>query len=396
MRFVLFYHSLISDWNHGNAHFLRGVVRELQVLGHRVDVFEPAQGWSLRNLQQQHGSEPIADFQKVYPTLRSALYEVDTLDLEKALEDADIVLVHEWNDPALVKRIGECRARGGQFRLFFHDTHHRAVSDPEAIRAFDLTHYDGVLAFGEVLRQIYEDRGWAARAWTWHEAADVGLFKPRRKKARSATDLVWIGNWGEGERATELSRFLIEPAGALQLRARVYGVRYPEAAQAALRAAGIEYRGWLPNFRVPAVFANSKMTIHVPRRFYTQTLPGIPTIRMFEALACGIPLVSAPWDDCEHLFVAGRDYLPAGNGSQMRELLRMLQADPEVAQTVASFGLQTILARHTCAHRVEQLLRICSSLTATDSNHTAPVRHPRPAGPVSKPHLTLVRSGWVT
>ncbi|MGH8174867.1 MAG: glycosyltransferase, partial [Steroidobacter sp.] len=46
MKFVLFYHSLVSDWNHGNAHFLRGVVSELLARGHAVDVYEPENGWS--------------------------------------------------------------------------------------------------------------------------------------------------------------------------------------------------------------------------------------------------------------------------------------------------------------------------------------------------------------
>ena len=69
------------------------------------------------------------------------------------------------------------------------------------------------------------------------------------------------------------------------------------------------------------------MTVHVPRRPYTRLLPGIPTIRMFEALACGIPLVSAPWDDCEGLFTAGDDYLVAQNGAEMRRHLAALRAD---------------------------------------------------------------------
>src|ERR1700704_6633249 len=51
VRFVLFYHSLLSDWNHGNAHFLRGVAGELMSLGHDVKIMEPAGGWSLTNLR---------------------------------------------------------------------------------------------------------------------------------------------------------------------------------------------------------------------------------------------------------------------------------------------------------------------------------------------------------
>jgi spore maturation protein CgeB len=340
VRFVLFYHSLISDWNHGNAHFLRGVASELQARGHSVRIYEPANGWSQQHLREQHGEQAIRAF----------------------LDDADVVLVHEWNDPKLIKSVGAHRRDGGRFRLLFHDTHHRAVSAQEQMRALDLSNYDGVLAFGEVLRQMYEDRGWAARAWTWHEAADVRRFTPPAAGTVRSLDLVWIGNWGDDERAHELDRFLIEPVRALNLKARVYGVRYPEHALAALREAGIEYGGWIPNFQVPRLFAQAAATVHVPRRFYVESLPGIPTIRMFEALACGIPLVSAPWDDCENLFEAGRDYLVATDGDQMRDHLRLLRADPQFAQLLAKRGLRTLRARHTCAHRVDELLSICHSL----------------------------------
>jgi spore maturation protein CgeB len=365
VRFVLFYHSLISDWNHGNAHFLRGVACELLKQGHAVEIFEPADGWSLRNLRNDHGEEPIRAFHTAYPELRSTQYTLDALDLPKVLDDADVVLVHEWNEPALIKRVGECRRDGGKFKLLFHDTHHRAVSAPDELRALDLKHYDGVLAFGEVLRQIYEDRCWAAHAWTWHEAADTTHFTPALRQNDPPLDLVWVGNWGDGERAEEIDRFLIDPVRSLRLRARIHGVRYPQAALDKLRAAGIEYAGWAPNFRVPEIFAQAALTVHVPRRFYTESLPGVPTIRVFEALACGIPLISAPWDDCEHLFEPGRDFLVATNESQMCACLRLLRADPETAQTIANYGRQTILSRHTCAHRVEELLNICASMDAS-------------------------------
>jgi spore maturation protein CgeB len=77
MRFVLFYHSLLSDWNHGNAHFLRGVVTELLNLGHRVEVYEPADGWSLRRLRQEEGDQALDRFHEAYPQLHSRLYSVD-------------------------------------------------------------------------------------------------------------------------------------------------------------------------------------------------------------------------------------------------------------------------------------------------------------------------------
>jgi spore maturation protein CgeB len=62
MKFALFYHSLVSDWNHGNAHFLRGVTSELLARGHQVNVYEPADAWSVQNLLAQEGPDAIARF----------------------------------------------------------------------------------------------------------------------------------------------------------------------------------------------------------------------------------------------------------------------------------------------------------------------------------------------
>jgi spore maturation protein CgeB len=361
MRIVLFCHSLLSDWNHGNAHFLRGIVCELQSRGHDVRVYEPKNAWSVANLLADAGPAAIAGFHHAYPQLASERFRRSRLDLDAALDGADLVLVHEWNDRALVKRIGRHRARSGDYVLLFHDTHHRSVSDVEAMAAYDLAHYDGVLAFGEVIRQRYLSRGWAQRAWTWHEAADTRMFHPMASDGCDG-DLVWIGNWGDGERALELREYLIAPASDLRLRTSVYGVRYPAEALSALRDADIGYRGWLPNFRVPDVFARFTATVHIPRRPYVETLPGIPTIRVFEALACGIPLVSAWWDDCERLFTAGEDYLVVRSRAEMTKALRDVLHDHEFAAAMAARGVATIRARHTCAHRVTELLNVVQSL----------------------------------
>ena len=360
MKFVLFYHSLISDWNHGNAHFLRGVVAELLARGHAVEVFEPRDAWSVQNLIGERGAEALDDYRAAYPDLNSTRYDAASLDLDAALDGADVVLVHEWNAHDLVAQIGAHHAANGGYKLLFHDTHHRAVTERASMELYDLRGYDGVLAFGEVIRQLYEREGWTKRAWTWHEAADTRVFRPMQ--APREGDLVWIGNWGDDERTAELHEFLIEPVRALNLRAVVHGVRYPDDAQRALADANIEYRGWLPNYRAPEIFARFGVTVHVPRRPYVEALPGIPTIRVFEALACGIPLVSAPWNDAEHLFSPGEDYLTARDGAEMQSQLRRILESPDEARELAAHGLQTIKARHTCAHRVDELLAICGEI----------------------------------
>jgi spore maturation protein CgeB len=360
-KLVLFCHSLRSDWNHGNAHFLRGVLSECFWRGFSVLALEPCDSWSAANLARDHGAAALDAWREAYPPMPLMVYDFERLDFDRVLDDADLVLVHEWNEPRLVARIAAHRKSEGRYLLLFHDTHHRMVSAPEAIGAIDLDGFDGVLAFGDVLREAYRRRGWGRQAFTWHEAADLRVFGPRPEVVRER-ELIWVGNWGDGERCAELQEFLIGPVRSLGLSARIHGVRYPEAARSALSNAGIEFAGHLANFRVPQVFAAAAMTVHVPRRPYVEMLPGIPTIRVFEALACGIPLVSAWWDDAERLFAPGEDFLVARGGAEMCGHLDALRHDPGLAAALASRGRATHETRHSCAHRVDELIAICRAL----------------------------------
>jgi spore maturation protein CgeB len=366
MKVVVFCHSLVSDWNHGNAHFLRGVAADLLDRGHDVHVLEPRDAWSRANLVDSHGHGPEEEFAKAFPQLSSTRYELDALDLDEVLDGADLVLVHEWSEPALVRRVGAHRARAGGYRLLFHDTHHRAVTRPREMARYDLSAYDGVLAFGAVIRDLYLERGWAERAWAWHEAADTRLFRPLPEVERER-DLVWIGNWGDDERTRELREFLLRPARRLRLDGTIHGVRYPLRARARIGLTRLRYRGWIANHRAPEVFARHRLTVHVPRRPYVEKLPGIPTIRPFEAMACGIPLICSPWEDTEGLFRPGTDHLIARDGDQMRRLMREVLHDPALAESLRRRGLETIRARHTCAHRVDELLAIYAELEAAEA-----------------------------
>jgi spore maturation protein CgeB len=362
MRIALFYHSLQSCWNNGHAHFLRGYATSLMERGHEVSVFEPAGNWSATNLRKDAGPAGFESFNRKYPNLQGRPYHAPDLDLERMLDGVDLVVAHEWNDPELIRALGEHR-RKGRHLLLFHDTHHRAATAPAEMSKFELSAFDGALVYGEVLREIYLKRGWAKQAWVWHEAADPRVFRPLQGEEAEG-DLVWVGNWGDEERSAELQEFLIGPARALGLKAAIYGVRYPANALAALQRAAIEYRGWLANASAPEVFARYKATVHVPRRPYVEALPGIPTIRVFEALACGIPLVCSPWNDAEGLFTPGRDFLMARNGAEMTEMLRHLIANPREARAQAEHGRQTVLRRHTTDHRADELIEICRRLGA--------------------------------
>jgi spore maturation protein CgeB len=351
-------------------------------MGHEVVVLEPHKGWSLENLMSEPcGEEALRRFAEAYPELRITEYEPADITEKgrwrEALPDFDIVVVHEWNPPELAHALLAMRPEMG-YRILFHDTHHRASSSPKQIQLFGIDRFDGVVAFGEVLRSVYRKQFGMMRVWTLHEAADTTVFRPLKKPAvlqfgapiedlseeseELKQDVVWIGNWGDNERSEEIREFLVRPALKMQdRRFTIHGVRYPEEAQRELCAAGVRYGGYLANLNAPAVYAASRLTVHVPRQQYAQEMVGIPTIRVFEALACGIPLISAPWSDVEGLFREG-DVLFATNCEEMRCAMVRLLERPEEAEAQAARGLETVLARHTCAHRAEELTAICEEV----------------------------------
>jgi spore maturation protein CgeB len=366
LRIVYFAHSLRSDWNNGNAHFLRGLMRALGQLGHEVLISESEHSWSIENLKKESaGEQSLSQFNAVYPDLNIATRSVNCMTPEECLRaqlrGCDVVILHEWNPPELAQTLLALRQQLG-FRLLFHDTHHRASSSPDQMKRFGLARFDGVLAFGRELCDIYHHNYGITRSWVLHEAADTSVFKPSPESSRS-NELVWIGNWGDGERALEIREFLLKPAEVLRglVRTNIFGVRYPVEALDELRISGATYSGYLPNLCAPAVYASARATIHIPRQQYSQAMKGIPTIRVFEALACGIPLVSAPWEDAECLFREG-DFRKVRNESEMISALRDLVTDSIAAQDQAERGLETILSRHTCAHRARELADICEEV----------------------------------
>ena len=356
LSIAMFVHSVRSDWNNGHAHFLRGLARAVGKMGHRVVCFEQAGDWSIDNLRaEERGQRSLQQFHQTYPDIAVQTHSGDASELRSALAGFDVGIVHEWHSPKTIEALLTLRNSLG-LRMLFHDTHHRASSSPEQIRLLQVERFDGVLAFGEALRQIYLSEFKLRNVWTLHEAADTSVFFPR--ESDKTADLIWIGNWGDDERSKEIDEYLLEPARRLRERKFViHGVRYPQAGLEALREAGVHYGGYLPNLDAPAAYAASRLTAHVPRQQYTRAMSGIPTIRVFEALASGIPLISAPWKDVEELF-RPKDFIFVNNAEEMTFAITTLLSHPDAGCCQAQRGLETVLARHTCNHRAEQLTSI--------------------------------------
>ncbi len=359
MRFVMFVHSLVSDWDNDDADFQRGVVSELQARGHEVSVFEPSNGWSRTNLLRAHPTAFEAWY-RAFPTLSSTTYETATIDLDAILQDADVVLVHDWNDHGLIRRLGAHRAAGAGFRLLFHDTCHRPASEIETGSGADLRGYDGVLACTDLIRDLYVRRGFPERAWTWHKAADVRVFKPMSGLPRTE-DAVWTSD-GSDDQITEIRDYVAEPTRIMKLRVAAYGGPLAESAVTTLTAAGVRQVGWVPSFELAEHLVRTACVIDTPSRTRVTALPGLPSTRLLEAMACGTPVISAPWADTDGLVSAGEDHLVARSGEQMRAHLRAVLHDAALARELGARGRAKILAQHTCAHRVSALLSIHAKL----------------------------------
>jgi spore maturation protein CgeB len=333
-------------------------MRALQARGHSVICYEQADNWSLQNLLRV-APHAIEDFAGVFPDLRFMRYTLGS-DFEdwirEQLSTVDVVLVHEWNDPLLIRLLGPlCEALG--LHAFFHDTHYRVVLDEAHRASLGLDRYAGILAYSPSVGQRYRALGFD-RVHVLHEAADVTVHAPRH--LAKMTDVVFVGNYGDGDRSDELEEYVFGLRSKLpHLRYAVYGVRYPEHVLARLsNGLDVDYGGWLPNVLVPGVYSSARVVLHVPRRQYVELLPGTPTIRVFEALASGACLISLPWDDTDHLFEAGQDFAVAHSPDEMREQIAWLCEDDAARLRFGEHGRQTILARHTCGHRADELLQI--------------------------------------
>jgi len=314
---IVFLNPSLSTGRSG-ARSLRGVIAELEERDHSAEVLNP--------------TRPPA-----------------SVDLAAVLGDADLVVVHESSPAALIERVCDHHRRHDGYRLLFHATDPSTPTDAAGIDSFD-----GILAGRETIRQGYVEAGWQERAWTWHEAADTRIFHPQPAIEPDA-DVVLIGGWGDAARAAALRELLIHPARQLRLRGAIHGPTPPRPARLRLRLTGIHHCPPVADEAIPELFARHRLTVQIP------SYPA--AISPFEALACGIPLISAPGGAADEALLPERDYLVARDRAETREAMQAVLELPEFALQLSQSGLEAIQTGHTCAHRAQELLAIDGDLS---------------------------------
>ena len=345
MRLVVLGLSLSSSWGNGHATTYRALLKAFADRGHDVLFLERDVPW-----YAQHRDLPDPDFCDL------ALYaDLDGLDAHRAaIAAADAVIVGSYvpDGVAAGARVLDW-ARGT--RAFYDIDTPVTLAALEAgtcayLAAGQIRDYDLYLSFtgGPTLRRLERAYG-APAARALYCSVDPDAYPALDRPARY--DLSYLGTYSPDRQPT-LERLLIEPARrAPDLRFAVAGPQYPAGIDWPANVERIEH---LPPDRHPDFYAASRYTLNVTRADMVRA-GWSPSVRLFEAGACGTPVISDRWDGLDTLLVPEREILlPDGPEAVLAILRGRAEAD---RRSLGAAARAAILARHTAAARAEELER---------------------------------------
>lgn len=345
MRLVVLGLSLSSSWGNGHATTYRALLKVFAGRGHDVLFLERDVPW-----YAQHRDLPDPDFCDL------ALYaDLDGLDAHRAaIAAADAVIVGSYvpDGVAAGARVLDW-ARGT--RAFYDIDTPVTLAALEAgtcayLAAGQIRDYDLYLSFtgGPTLRRLERAYG-APAARALYCSVDPDAYPALDRPARY--DLSYLGTYSPDRQPT-LERLLIEPARrAPDLRFAVAGPQYPAGIDWPANVERIEH---LPPDRHPDFYAASRYTLNVTRADMVRA-GWSPSVRLFEAGACGTPVISDRWDGLDTLLVPEREILlPDGPEAVLAILRGRAEAD---RRSLGAAARAAILARHTAAARAEELER---------------------------------------
>lgn len=343
LKLVVLGLSLSSSWGNGHATTYRALLRAFAERGHDVLFLERDVPW-----YAAHRDLPEPGF------CRFALYrDLDELrNWTREIADADAVIVGSYvPDGVAVGRFVQETARGV---TAFYDIDTPVTlarlerGDREYLAPELIPHYGLYLSFtgGPTLRTL--ERRWgspAARAL--YCSVDTDAYRPQDAARR--WDLSYLGTYSP-DRQPVLERLLIEPARrAPELRFVVAGPQYPADIAWPANVERIEH---VPPADHPGFYAASRFTLNVTRADMVRAGHS-PSVRLFEAAACGTPIVSDRWEGLDELFVADAEIALADGPD---DVLAVLTGWTEATRRdVARRALERVRRNHSARRRAEEL-----------------------------------------
>ena len=343
LRVVVLGLSLSSSWGNGHATTFRALLKAFAARGHDVEFLERDVPW-----YAAHRDLTDPDF------CRLAFY-ADLAGLERhraVVSEADAVIVGSYvPEGVAVGRWAQGAARGV---VAFYDIDTPVTlaklerGDFEYLSPDLIPAYDVYLSFtgGPTLGHL-ERRYGSPAARALYCSVDPEAYPALEREAR--WDLSYLGTYSP-DRQPPLERLLVEPARrAPHLRFVVAGPQYPADIP---WPANVERIDHVPPAEHPAFYAASRYTLNITRADMIRA--GFsPSVRLFEAAACGTPIISDVWDGIETLLSPGREIVLARSPEDVLAVLT--EASGETRQRIAEGARGRVLAEHTAAHRAATL-----------------------------------------
>ena len=346
MKIVILGLSLTSSWGNGHATTFRGLVRELTARGHDVLFLERDAPWYAENRDL-----PRPPWGRT--VLYGSLAELQT-QYASEVQNADAVIVGSYVPDGI--EVGQWVQRAARGLRAFYD-----IDTPVTLAALDrgdcayltptlILNYDLYLSFagGPTLTRL-ERQYHAPCARPLYCSVDPDLYYP--EDVPRDYDLGYMGTYS-ADRQPPLDTLLLEPARRRpEGRFAVTGPQYPDSIP---WPANVARTAHLPPEKHRAWYNSQKFTLNITRADMVQ-MGYAPSVRLFEAAACGVPIISDDWEGLDTFFKVGTEILVARSS---QDTLALLQEMGDAARNfLAAQARALVLTSHTAAHRAAELER---------------------------------------
>jgi spore maturation protein CgeB len=337
--------SITSSWGNGHATTFRGLVRELHKSGHAITFLERDVPWYASNRDLPYP-----------PFCKTILYNsFDDLNAHYAglIKKADLVMVGSYVPEGV--QVGDWVTNTATGLTAFYDIDTPVTlakierGDYEYLHPNLISRYDLYLSFtgGPTLQKLEQHYG-SPNAKAFYCSFDPELYYP--EKTTVQWDLGYLGTYSE-DRQPPLQHLMLE--AAQELPRNKFVVAGPQYPQEIFWPPNVERIEHLPPASHRSFYNSQRFTLNITRADMIKAGYS-PSVRLFEAAACGTPIISDYWEGIDSLFETGSEILIAGSSE---DTVRYLKDIDEVKRkSIGENARRTVLSRHTAAHRAAELI----------------------------------------
>lgn len=344
MNIVILGLSITSSWGNGHATTYRALVRALHARGHRVLFLECDRPW-----YASHRDLPSAPYCDI--SLYADFAELQT-EHALAIAEADMVIVGSYVPDGIA--IAEWAAEIASGFTAFYDIDTPVTVEALKNRKCDylapelIPQFDAYLSFtGGPILTLLQQKYHAKRAVPFHCSVDPEIYRPMG--SRQKWDLAYLGTYSADRQGT-LNRLLVQPAQTLpKKKFAVAGSLYPGELEWPANVQRIQH---LPPQKHCAFYNQQRFTLNVTREAMVQSGYS-PSVRLFEAAACAVPIISDAWAGLETFLEPGREILIARSPDDVTRILKDM--DENTRTQIGNRARARILREHTADHRARQL-----------------------------------------